>query len=309
MVYLYQMSDGKNQAFVADPVGFMQKYSVAPADDIDNYIGDEAVNVPTPLRDLGYVFSGVEAAKKVAWLNFSKKPRGSGVNIGYIPKAEGVIVVDGEYAPNPGKVKSYFLPWTAGGGIIHLSIPAMGTAPLGQDADYFFTAAITGCSIFVKGTPQAPTVYHAGGQTGEAESNRSAAFWRRMMGVYGGAGAIVQEVNKTEYISGPGRTSTGTANSDSFDVWLKANSPEDLDLQMVFPWGCVMGLRDGAGNWTFYLQENATILFAKWEKKSVFSKTKIKGSTRGAARPMIFREIFPNGPRHLFIPHLEKKII
>jgi hypothetical protein len=303
------MAGGKNRAFVADPVGFMRKYSVAPADDIDDYIGDEAVNVPTPLRDLGYVYSAMENNKKVAWLDFAKKPRGSGVNIGYIPKAEGVIAVNGQYVADASKVKSYFLPWTAGGGIIYLSIPAMGTAPLGQDANYFFTAAITGCSIFIKGTAQAPTVYHAGGQTGEAESNASAAFWRRMMGVYAGAGAIVQETNKTEYISGPGRTSPGTASSAAFEDWLKDNKPKDLDLQMVFPWGCVMGIRDGAGDWKFYLQENATILFAKWEKKSVFSKKMVKGTTRGAARPMIFREIFPNGQRHLFIPNLQKRIL
>jgi hypothetical protein len=306
------MAGGKNRAFMADPLAFMRKYSVAPRDDVEDYIGDRAVTVPVPLHLSadGYVFSAVEAAKKVAWLDFLKKPRGSGVNMSFIPYAEGVIAMQASFTPTAGKVKSYFLPWTAGGGVIHLSIPAAGTAPAAQDADYFFTAAITGCSIFIKGTRQAPTIYHAGGNTDSPTNPVGAAtFWRNMMNIYSGPGAILQEVNKTAYISEPGRGGPGTANTDAFETWLKANSSKDLDIQMVFPWGCVMGVRDGAGDWTFYLQENATILFAKWEKKSVFSKTKVKSTVRGAARPMIFREIYPNGHHHVFLPHLDRKIL
>ena len=274
-----KMSGGKNKAFMEDPIGFMKKYSVCPADDIGMYIGDKAVSMNTSgTTGSDYVYSMIDPTKAVAWLNFSKKPRGSGVNLAFIPKAEGVISVDGNYAEQSGKVKSYFLPWTAGGGIIKISIPTKGTVPSAQDADFFFTATITGCSIFIKGTPQAPEVYHAGGDTKQNDPLQAALFWRNLMATYSGPGAVAKEVDKTQYISDPTarKKGTNTQNSETFEDWLKSNKPADLDIQMVFPWGCVMGLRDKNGDWKFYLQENATILFTKWKKKSILSVRKFR---------------------------------
>jgi hypothetical protein len=305
------LSDGKNKAFTDDPIAFMKKYAVCPLDDIGGYIGDKATGMATTASVQNYVFSTIEAAKRIAWLNFAKRDRGSGVNLSFIPKAEGAIAVEGHYTPQPHKVKAFFLPWTAGGGIIKLAIPRKGTVSAAEDADYFFTATITGCSIFIKGTPQAPEVYHAGGDTKQSDPLNAAAFWRNLMTTYSGAGALVEEVNKTHYISDPTshKKGTNTQNSETFEAWLKQNTSSDLDIQMVFPWGCVMGVRDSAGNWKFYLQENATILFAKYQKKHIFSKTKVLGKTTGAARPMIFREIFPNGGmHHVFMPSLPRKL-
>jgi hypothetical protein len=306
------MSGGKNKLFMENPIAFMKNYSVCPADDIGMYIGDKAVSMNTrAATGYDYVYSNIDAAKSVAWLNFSKKARGTGVNLTFIPKAEGVISVDGSYTPQAGKVKSYFLPWTAGGGIIKVSIPQRGTVPAAQDADYFFTATITGCSIFIKGTAQAPVVYHAGGDTKQSDPLQAAQFWRNLMTTYSGAGALVEEVNKTHYISDPTATKKGTntPNSETFEAWLNNNKPADLDISMVFPWGCVMGLRDAAGNWKFYLQENATILFTKWKKKNILSKQKVQSTMTGASRPMIFREIFPNGGmHHVFLPQLPRKL-
>ena len=306
------MSGGKNRQFMENPIAFMKKYSVCPADDIGMYIGDKAVSMAThAATGYDYVFSTIDPTKIVAWLNFSKKARGSGVNMSFIPKGEGVISVDGSYAAQPGKVKSYFLPWTAGGGIIKMSIPPMGTVPVAQDASYFFTATITGCSVFIKGTQQAPEVYHAGGDTKQSNPLQAALFWRNLMNNYSGAGALVEEVNKTHYISDPTsrKKGTNTANSETFEDWLNDNKSPDLNIQMVFPWGCVMGIRDTAGNWKFYLQENVTILFSKWQKKGFLKKTRVQSTMTGAARPMLFREIFPNGGmHHVFIPQLPRKL-
>lgn len=303
------MSDGKNKAFMDDPMAFMKRYAVAPADDVAMDIGDKAVDMDTTAGS--YVFSTMQPGKRVAWLNFAKKPRGTGADMSFIPKAEGVISIDGTYTERRGKVKSYFLPWTAGGGIIKIAIPQKGTAQPAEDADFFFTATITGCSVFIKGTAQAPEVYHAGGDTKQSNPLQAAKFWRDLMTAYSGGGAITGEVNKTQYISDPTARGKGTVtqNSETFEAWLNSNKPADLDIKMVFPWGCVMGLRDGAGHWKFYLQENATILFSKWKKKNVFSKTKVQSTTTGAARPMIFREIFPNGGmHHVFFPELPRKL-
>jgi hypothetical protein len=306
------MSDGKNKAFMENPVAFMKKYSVCPGDDVGQYIGDKAVSMNTKgTTGADYVYSAMDPAKTVAWLNFAKKPRGGGVNMSFIPKAEGAVSVDGYYTAQPGKVKSYWLPWTAGGGIIKLAIPAQGTVPVAQDANYFFTATITGCSVFIKGTRQAPEIYHAGGDTKQSDPLQAALFWRNLMNTYSGPGAIVGEVNKTHYISDPTsmKKGTNTQNSETFEAWLKNNTSPDLNIQMVFPWGCVMGLRDGTGNWKFYLQENCTILFTRMVKTSIFSKTKVQSAVTGSARPMIFREIFPNGGmHHVFLPQLPRRL-
>lgn len=81
------MSDGKNRAFMNNPVAFLKRYSVCPADDIEMYIGDKATSINTTAAvGSDYVFSTVEPTKRVAWLNFARKPRKSGVNMSFIPK-------------------------------------------------------------------------------------------------------------------------------------------------------------------------------------------------------------------------------
>jgi hypothetical protein len=305
------MSSIKNTSFLADPIGFMRKYAVCPADDVGGYIGDKAGSMPTTASPQDYTFSTIEAAKRVAYLNFEKIPRKSQVNTAFIPKSDAAITVTGQSAADAARVKSYWLPWTAGGGIIKLVIPAAGTAPAAQDADIFFTATITGCSIFIKGTRQAPEVYHAGGNTGQANATQAALFWRNLMVAHSGAGGIAAEVNKTDYVSDPTLSTAlpTTANSKTFADWLADNKPSDLDIKMVFPWGCVMGLRAANGDWTFYLQENVTILYTKWKKKSLFSKQLVESRSFSVACPMLVREIYPNGGmHHVFLPHLPKKM-
>jgi hypothetical protein len=307
------MSGGMNKKFMADPIAFMQKYAVAPADDVQKDIGDEAVSMPTTASNEDYVFSNMPQTSKVAWLNFSKRARGAGYSASFCASAEGGITVDGSFNERPHKVKSYFLPWTAGGGIISLAIPAIGPANPDNDVKYFFTATITGCSVFIKGTQRAPIIYHAGGETGRSNPVLAALFWRNLMNRYAGTGAIVGEVNKTDYISQIGqgtKSSPATAHSQEFETWLKANSSKDLDISWTFPWGCVMGVRDNQGDWTFYLQENVTIFYSKFTKAHWYStQKKVKGQMTGAARPMLFRQFFPGGaPQADFVPSLPRKL-
>ncbi len=313
------MSGGKNKAFRNDPVAFMRKYSVCVADDIQGNIGDRAVDMPTTASAEDYVFSTMDAGHSIAWLNFDK-PHGTGANLVFGPKSEGSVIVSGSYAQQDGKVKSYFLPWTAGGGIINLSIPAMNA--LGNpntDVKYFFTATITGCSVFIKGTAQAPVIYHAGGQTGQNNPANAAAFWQNLMNVHSGAGAVVGEVNKTDYVSqvGLGNPATpATAHSQAFEAWLQNNAPNDLDIDFTFPWGCIMGVRDDTtGDWTFYLQENVSIYYYKFTKKHWYSSSNniktngIKGTLTARNRPMLFRQFFPGGLGHVhYQPALPRRL-
>ena len=306
------MSGGKNKAFMADPVAFMRKYAVAPADDVGNDIGDLAVSMPTTASSQDYVLNTMPAGRDIAWLNFEKAPKGTGANLTFAPKSEGGVAVDGTFNARPGKVKSYFLPWTAGGGIIKLAIPAMGPLNPNSDVKYFFTATITGCSIFVKGTAQAPEIFHAGGQTGKNDPVNAARFWRNLMRQHA-PGARIGEVNKTDYVSqrglgGPG--APATANSVAFETWLRNNAPGDLDISWTFPWGCVMGIRDDQGDWTFYLQENVTIFFSRFTKKNWYSTSKtVQGAVTAASRPMLFRQFFPGGqPIAAFNPSMPRKL-
>lgn len=111
-------------------------------------------------------------------------------------------------------------------------------------------------------------------------------------------------------MSDPAAGGSRTANAQTFQAWLAANTGTNLRINSVEPWGCVMGVRDGAGNWKFYLQENATILFYEMKKKHVFSSTRVQGQLRASGRPMIFREIFPNGAwHHVFMPSLPRRLM
>lgn len=307
------MSGGMNKKFVADPIDFMQKYAVAPADDVQNDIGDRKINMPNALGSEDYVFSRMPQAKQIAWLNFAKRERGAGYSASFVPAAEGGVTVDGSFDERPGKVRSYFLPWTAGGGIITLAIPPVKRTGVDTSPRYFFTATITGCSIFVKGTPRAPVVFHAGGQTGQNDPVQAANFWRDLMTRYSGTAPIAAEINKTNYVSQPGlgtAQAPQTAHSQAFEAWLKGNSPKDLDISWTFPWGCVMGIRDDNGDWTFYLQENVTIFYSKLTKAHWYSTKKtVKGQLTGAARPMLFRQFFPGGaPIATFVPSMPRKL-
>lgn len=310
------MSDGKNKLFMKDPVAFMQKYAVAPANYLQSgdthnsgYYGKTTQRMQTTAQTAPYEFNKVQTAYKIAYLNFEERPKGSTFSPQAPFVADEVMGLTGTYTPTKGKVKSYYLPWVDGG-IVRLAIPAMGTSAAHDDVKYFFTAGISGCSIFVKGTTQAPEIYHAGGSTGTGTNSAAGAkFWRDLIDQY--AGGTYEEVNKMNYISDPNSAGKqlATVHSETFETWLKAQTTNDLNIQMISPWGCVMGLRDDAGHWRFYLQENATIIHTKFKKKSMLSKQKVQTASTGSARPMLFRQFFPGGLAQVnFQPSMPRKI-
>ena len=174
---------------------------------------------------------------------------------------------DASYDHTTGWTPIYFLPWDTTGAIIRLTIPPQGT--LSTDPDIFFTATINGCSVFIQGTPASPTIYHAGGNTGQSDHNEAARFWRHALRNYiansaraTGFGTIAAEVNKTDYVKSPGTVGNSTTpRAQEYENYLKhkLDKTGKFSVTMVNPWGCVMGIRTGH-NWDFYLQENATVV-------------------------------------------------
>jgi len=308
----------------------LKTYSVHPPDNADGREGkkyDEedvrATKLPVILADM--------KNRKVARLHLTKGARGQKDIIG---RTEGGDSLFGEasYDRSAQGVPVYWLPWNTAGAVISLEIPTKGTRSAGRlDPDRFFTAAINGCSIFFAGTPANPTIFHCGGDTEVSGPSASAKFWRDLMGSGKIGTTVLGEVNKEHYIttqgvkSGPLNTTTTQAAKD-YEVWLKTNSSKQLEIEQVAPWGCVMGMRDDAGNWKFYLQQNAAITYYTLKKKGLFSDKMVRkqeklktfekdsggvdqiitkkdqdGDTvmidrkRVVSRPISFRQVWPNG--------------
>src|SRR5579884_273844 len=95
----------------------------------------------------------------------------------------------------------YFLPW-ADNFVISLTIPKKAPTT-GPDPSVFLTAAINGCSVFVQGTPDQPTIYHAGGETKRGKDHfRAAGFWREVVMNFADTskGKFQSEISKVDYI-------------------------------------------------------------------------------------------------------------
>jgi hypothetical protein len=118
-----------------------------------------------------------------------------------------------------------------------------------------------------------------------------------------------QEINKTHYVTDQ-LGDKSTAHSREFETWLKASATGDLKIESTAASGCVMGIRDLRGDWSFYLQENITIFHAKFKKiLGIKTSSTVKGSNTTSVRPMIFRKFFPGGLGHAtFAPSLTRKL-
>jgi len=284
-----------NELFKANPLEFMKKYTVTPANHIGTHgtrIGDLNANgkVKQHYKLESYEYNQMGPGNLVGYVNFTKVPHDT-----VDATQKGNVVVTGSYNFDPNAVEVHYLPWYDQK-IISLTIPPMPT--YGGGTRYFFTAAINGCSVFFKGTPQSPTIFHAGGKTVKPGSDPKdgAEFWRKMMKTRTetGTGKILGEVNKTMYVTDRKDKALGTANSRIFEEWLK-QSPHGFTIEDVDPHGCVFGRREG-GLWTFYLQENVTITYTSFVPKDDGSVVEKRHSVM---RPLQLTEVFPNGQKHV----------
>jgi hypothetical protein len=176
--------------------------------------------------------------------------------------------------------------------------------------DIFFTAGINGCSVFVRGPLNAPTVYHAG-IDGPLPGGDAVAHWRNLFRAVAGNPAVFGEVNKLHYanakrrdynpdMAGPDADQVvGTADSQTYRQFLKGLHGDALGIEQVVPWGAVFGIRTG-GNWTFYLQENVQIFAHGFTQQPRFRLLGSMGpmqtvaqGTKNRSRPIVVRQVFP----------------
>jgi hypothetical protein len=320
----------------------LRKYSLRPDDNagsVGKQVGEAGTGLAAQANQqflAGSTSNNVELREMgkdhlVAWVNLSLQGRSSSA----LQTGDRVKVTAGFH--NPGNhVQAYFLPWLAGSSI-RMTIPQMGfTKPGDPDPNVFFTAAISGCSIFFQGTRQRPTIYHCGGETNykKAQINEAIGFWEEVVAAHidhdrnkvtgqAAHGALnAQRVNKSHYVATPGCKARpdqvqGTLVKQHFTTPAALAYQRQLEtrtaltsvtIEDVSPWGCVLGRRAANGDWTFYLQENATIMYHK-VSRSLSHPGKTTKHTNTVDRPLRWRQIFPSGATHHCVQSTIPKVI
>jgi len=238
----------------------------------------------------------------------------------------GSIFLNVTYAdknPTNEMVPIWWLPWkkTESGGLVKLKINDGDTLNLGignftnmDNPAVFFTAALSGCSIFVYGDPSTPSIYHAGSQN-SVEQQLGTKNWGRLGGtsesvwhsLFKGAyhtdirqldfkKAILPmdptahktqhpmgEVNKSHYVSE--RRQDGSIvmpRKGGKSSTTRANQFEEW-LENRYQNTCTeikaspWGCVFGLryqGKWSFYLQRNATVSYKELVKRRSLFKTR-----------------------------------
>jgi hypothetical protein len=185
----------------------------------------------------------------------------------------------------------YFLPYSQGRYVF---------MKLGEDADYFFTAAMNGCSFMVSGDVQRPTVCHL--NTMKPEDTRVGAVvsrddirkrYLRMTGLGNGGSALLSKYKAKQGFRG--QTAQYEMTEDELDriddADLVPNARQRADLNCF-----VAGQRTDQG-WRFYYQRSAvmaTNVNKVWQTveavpKSLKHKIRKKLGWRYKVKPQITR--------------------
>jgi len=154
-------------------------------------------------------------------------------------------------------VPVYFLPWQPGTAL-ELSIPSIETFARDtveeEDAvqpSLFFTAALSGCTVVIRGSKKNPIILHCGIEKHQIKGTLHDRFWEFLIGSMGGP----QSALHRGYYS-------GKEISDYLRQLASTNQGTDIRVLEANPWGTVFGIRTGE-DWKFYLQENASVRYHK----------------------------------------------
>jgi hypothetical protein len=296
------------------PLDFLKEYSVSPCDGYYSHLANRG-NVNVSGTDFEHRVTA-KTANKIGYGKLTKLTRtpektnyNNRIMQQHLQKPGAVFLdvkLEHELTQNPSEyLPFYWLPWRSGsGGIIETSLivpPARKGQKAPPDPSLFFTAALSGCSVFVRGSRQHPTVYHAGaagkppGKPGEA--------WRKLLGEVSPPKEYkdkhFSEVNTTDYMHLPKK---GRIHQDVIDYgeYLEKNQKEQITVEHINTWGCVFGIRKD-DNWTFYFQQNVGIDY--WVmRRTKYLKRHVKAETtmRTVHRPMYVTKFYP-GRCHVHI--------
>jgi len=255
-----------NNIFRTKPMDLFRKWVVAPPSrGVQELTSIGNVKDVTP----GTVKEGLEP-KKVELLKVNEADRIRYINFITMPYRPNALTFEVSATAKPGWVPVWYLPWQSMK-MIEVSIDPVGGSPNApllepdnpNNPGLFFTAAINGCSVFVRGQSMNPTVYH-GGIDGKLNVD-AAEFWESCMAAVGTLDGtkntkLQKGINRSAYVNDPklGVDSFKTDTSVEFEKWLKEKKAGAVTIEAVYASGCVFGIRYGR-NWSFYLQKSAQV--------------------------------------------------
>ena len=293
---------------------FARQYAMLPGDAARGYRPDP--NTETQLDGVfeGFRHTQMSPGQKIATVTMTKGPtsRGDAVSVRASLAGAGLPV--------------YFLPWDARGAAVEMTIPSRNPdLPERTHPRFFFTAVLSGCSVFFRGNRQYPTIYHCGtsGKTGggaptEGESN---AFFDRLLktarflGVGARPSGRAKMVRSTDYrvTKASGASPELEQLTDEVLEKLRRHYAGRVLVESATSWGMVFGVR-AERDWTFYLQRNCTIVHKMWEdverevqiRKKIWRGLRTKTITRkyitrglsgpkAKAVPVSLTQVFPGG--------------
>ena len=245
--------------FHSDPIGFALKYSLKPKDEAYGYSVQNADmhTIKNEGNYSGWRSSMVRPVDQKAFVKFSDNPIFRGC-LDVKPRLYSY--------PGEGGLPAYFLPWDQRGGTVRMTIPNKNTKLTEKrHPKLFFTAALSGCSVFFNGNVDNPTIYHAGsdGMQRKPVGNNfyEELILRCRIGGHDPSRGNLRIMQKDAYLGQTSRFNQPGANV----VNLLGKKHGNAYVQESYErWGCVFGFRINE-KWEFYLQRNVTVKLRTWD--------------------------------------------
>jgi len=293
--------------FQQNPITFLRKYALSPPDGS----AGEVIKTWSITND-GNILTGTNGP-----LNSSLKLRKAGIakyfcdftRHGLLP---GCLTVSlSPTRTSREQFCEHWLPWDSLAITKHRIPPIPGGIVGGsEDEDefprFFMTAGINGCSVFIDGPPESPTIYHAG-ITGKL-ARSSDEFWREQLSTALEGTSREGHMPKGQVHSGEYMGTDSPAINRYID-WATAGGTAPFRMEVTSCFGSVVGVRFGR-YWSFYLQQNAFLQDIEILKRSQVDRgthnTGGKFYTVSGSREVVERQNIITKRRVL--PDLKKKI-
>ncbi len=191
-------------------------------------------------------------------------------------------------------LKIWFLPWQPGH-VMHVSLDDTGP-------DIFLTSSVTGCSVFVEGSPDHPTVYHANESATKFGGDQDAVidYIEQMYYQNAKLPTTMGSVDRRHYYRETGAELSGLPLQ--YRHYFEEKHGGDVSVQTEAGMGTIFGVRKH-GMWAFYLQERGLITFVRAiRQKKLLGKGAVAGyDTQIVTRhkALNIRQFWPRGVSHV----------